>query len=437
MISWLQKKVFSRNPFELGISMSAYYAVVFLAIPILSFVGLGVVGVTFRWDVWVMAILGLTGMILGYWTIGRRISWKGYWVLSSPWNMHRAQIIFFLSLCLGLLAKCIRIFGGGYYVLRISPEFAASRWYSLLGVLDLFGAIALLFAWCIAYTLQEKADLRWKRWKWISWGLLVLELVYAIPTCKRLSIIFPLLLVLIVQSFLSRMSWIKIGLVFAAILFLVFPLGNLCRNPGAFIKYPSPPPLGQPAMDISPHISPLFFLESFLTRLNYYHLMGYIIDAQDPPLWGKHFSDFFVSLGPPRFLWKNKPTIGIDGNAFGRHVGVLSPDDIITSVGPNVVGDLYMNFRFPGVFFGMMLLGLLWRGVYEILIVRTRHDENSAPSLSGVFLYAIVWTQIMRGFEDPIAPMYAGLVKIFIILFALVWFISDKNNSKNTNEFLT
>ena len=72
-----------------------------------------------------------------------------------------------------------------------------------------------------------------------------------------------------------------------------------------------------------------------------------------------------------------------------------------------------MNFGVWGIIFGMLFFGSLYRFIFDLFI---RKSDNS---LSGAVIYAIFWIQIIKGTEDWIAPVWAGLVKLFVILLVI------------------
>ena len=88
-----------------------------------------------------------------------------------------------------------------------------------------------------------------------------------------------------------------------------------------------------------------------------------------------------------------------------------------------MVGDWYMNFGLAGIILGMFFMGMLFRLIYEYLIKRT------GISFSGVMIYSILWLNIIKGMEDWIAPVYAGLVKIFILLLIIHYFLIKRGKA--------
>ncbi len=163
-----------------------------------------------------------------------------------------------------------------------------------------------------------------------------------------------------------------------------------------------------------------FAFDSSLGRLNQSKSIFKVFEKTDKFLYGKSLLNFFISLGPPRFIWKDKPVINASGNEFGRTYGIIDPDNFQTSVAPTIVGDLYMNFSVWGIIFGMLFFGWLFRIIFDLLI------KESNVSLSGVIIYSVFWIQIIKGTEDWIAPVWAGLVKLLVILLIIHFFLATK-----------
>jgi hypothetical protein len=113
----------------------------------------------------------------------------------------------------------------------------------------------------------------------------------------------------------------------------------------------------------------------------------------------------------PRAIWHSKPTAFNEDFAptyFGRsyftdvHIAVFA------------VSDLYINFALPGLLLGAVLLGTLFRLVYEYLIVRSEASDI------GVFLYGIFFIQLVN-IELELATPLSQCIKSLPFLMALVW----------------
>ena len=153
-----------------------------------------------------------------------------------------------------------------------------------------------------------------------------------------------------------------------------------------------------------------FSYDNFISRFDQSRILVSIYKKYYQKLNGESLIKLLISLGPPRFIWHSKPIINPDGNVLGRSMGILNQDDYSTSIAPTNIGDLWMNFRIWGVIVGLFILGIIFRFLYYILI------KNSGASVVGVAIYGVVWIQIIKGSEDWIAPVYAGLIKLFIIM---------------------
>ncbi|MCL5004512.1 MAG: hypothetical protein M1170_01030, partial [Patescibacteria group bacterium] len=254
-------------------------------------------------------------------------------------------------------------------------------------------------------------------WRKIAWGTFILEMVYALPSCNRTSMIMPIFFYLILKSYFSRIAWRLVVFIILGAAIVLFPFGNACRNPEILRHYNL---AGKSIGNIENSLTYVkntgdFVSNSIFSRIDQFAVFSRIIEMDEPLLYGKSLLNFFISLGPPRFIWTNKPVIS-GGSDFGHRSGLLAPE-VKSTVGVTMVGDWYMNFGLIGIILGMFFMGVLFRLIYEYFIKR------AATSLSGVMIYGILWFNIIKGMEDWIAPVYAGLVKIFVLLLIVHYFL--------------
>jgi oligosaccharide repeat unit polymerase len=111
----------------------------------------------------------------------------------------------------------------------------------------------------------------------------------------------------------------------------------------------------------------------------------------------------------PRPLWPGKPIVGDFGLWFSRLYLDLAS---LTSNGPTVFGDLYRNFGFLGIPFGLFILGLAFRVIYESLIVR------GIPTPLNAVLYISLISVV--NWEATISPVIANGLRV---LFAFGTFV--------------
>lgn len=423
---WLKNKIKSFDFFELGNSFLLYYFFIFYLSSILFFFGIR----GFLWEisgVYYEAIfyltLGLIFFAIGYYN--RRISFiagrlPDFFKLKSDWDFKKVPWVFGAVFILSLSIKILRIFAGAYSYWQQNSWLQNSSFYSLLGIFDWLSYIALIIAFSSYFYFKKNSDARYYLWQKIAWGTFALEMIYALPSCNRTLMIMPIILYLIMRSYFSRVTWQQIIIIVLGTVIVLFPFGNACRNPAILSHYSLNSPEKKSAENSLTYVKNTgnFVFNSIFSRIDQFAVFSRIIEMNEPFLYGKPLLNFFISLGPPRFIWPNKPIIS-GGGDFGHRSGLLAPD-VKSTVGVTIIGDWYMNFGLPGIIFGMLFMGILFRLIYEYLIKRTE------ISLSGVMIYSILWLNIIKGMEDWIAPVYAGLVKIFALLLIIHYFLAKR-----------
>jgi len=414
--------------FSLGNSAIVYYFIIFYLMPILALLGVSIKFVptssAIPYKALGYATIGLIFFIIGYFNkLPVLISKKLPNSFKRKWDFRRVWWVFGVTLVLGLILKAFRILGGGYQILNIKKSFTQAPFYNLIGTFDWLFYIALAIAFIAYFYFKKTGDRRYKIWRYFAWGTFLLGLFYALPSCSRMSAIVPVIIYLIIRWYIWERNLWHILMVMAMAVVFLFPFGNACRHPKALISYQITSERNQVVSESPASLvlnSGKFAADSFLSRINQSMILSAIINHQLFE-YGSSFKEIALVFSPPRFIWKNKPmSANADGNEFGHRIGVLASDDRITGVGPTIVGDWYMNFGLAGIVLGMLLMGMLFRVIYEYLIKRTE------VSLSGVMIYSIVWIQIIKGMEDWIAPVYVGLIRIFVILLVIHFLISKK-----------
>jgi hypothetical protein len=416
-LGWIFAQAHRVQIFELGISVALYYLLIYYLLPVSVLLGFPLRYSLLDYHINYLALgylaLGFIFFLWGYFSrfsaslVGRLPN-----ILEREWNFSRASYAFFTLFIIGLAVKVIVVWGGAYSLRGQTSFLIKSSLYSTIGFLGWFGYLALALAFIAYFFLWKKGDGRYRVWRVFAWVAFAVEVAYAVPSCVRMNMVVPILIYLLIRSFLVRVDYRFLVLWAAVIVLFVFPAGNLCRMPQMLKYYGFSSDKG---MQVSN--APYFVAETFMGRLGQSVVFTGILEHPQPFWYGKPLLNFFVSLGPPRFIWKSKPVITANGNEFGRRIGVLAPDNTGTFVGPTFVGDWYMNFGVPGIIGGMFFLGLLFRVVFDYLVRRT------GASLSGLLVYSIVWIQLMKGFEDSLAPVFAGLVKVVVFLFFVALFL--------------
>ncbi len=400
------------DPFSLGFSATLYYGVIFFSAPLLAILGVGdwfseSVGVPKNINAiaLIYAILGCSSFFIGYRMrilngAEKRIG-AG---LRKDWKEERARIVWFVLWFFATAGKIIQIAGGAYRFHVIPTPLEKSPWFSAMGMLSIFGYAALVIAWGMHLRARARGGAGSRIWKYAAWGTFAGEMIYAIPSCNRTSFIVPVIAWCMVLWYGGAIRWKKLVGICAVAVFTALPLGSACRSPEILAPYLGEASGGAGAIGGAAR----FAAESSLSRLNQFVVFSKIVENIDPLLEEKSLKKFFISLGPPRILWKTKPVIS-GGSGLGHRLGILHPT-VTSTIGPTNMGDWYMNFGLAGVIWGMMALGAVWRFLYECLI------KQSGKALSGIMIYAVVWFQVVKGTEDWVSPVYAGLIKSLVIL---------------------
>ncbi len=417
----IKEKIISFDFFELGNSFLLYYILIFgllLSVIILEpnskYVKYALAQESLIFDIRIFIYL-LLG-ILSFWTGYKFLSVKSltsesFKFLNKKWERDNVVFVFISIFLINFFIKLIRILGGGYFHWSKSLEFVGGKFYSLIGLLDWFGPIVLAMVFAYYFYLYKANDNRYKIWQIISWAVFAIEFFYGFFSLSKFSAIIPIIIYLIVKNYVYSKSFLRVVIVGCLVFFVLMPTMNFYKSRINFYSYNINDDKNFEIKDRGK-----FVIDSSIGRVNQSKIIFNVFEKTDKFLYGKSLFNFFISLGPPRFIWKNKPIINANGNDFGRAYGIINSDNYQTTVGPTILGDWYMNFGVWGIIFGMMFFGFLYRFIFDLFI------KKSDNSLSGVVIYAVFWVQIIKGTEDWIAPVWAGLVKLFVI-FLVIYFL--------------
>lgn len=115
----------------------------------------------------------------------------------------------------------------------------------------------------------------------------------------------------------------------------------------------------------------------------------------------------------PRFFWPNKPTFQFF-NDIGRATGLIGPNDNQTTVVYTSIGELYLNFGYPGVPIGMFALGMLFRWLYQALMSGPRNETAVLAYSLLVFPFWSVEEALGPALGGAIRDVVAGLLLLLV-----------------------
>src|SRR5258706_2443554 len=121
--------------------------------------------------------------------------------------------------------------------------------------------------------------------------------------------------------------------------------------------------------------------------------------SRAPFLHGKTLGLFFVAF-VPRFIWPDKPTITI-GRFITNTYG--SGPDVESDTAPTMLGELFINFGYPGIIRGMLIYVIVLRIAHESLLVRR-------PTTPALLVAVAVLLNLSLGFQGGIANNWAVTV---------------------------
>jgi len=142
-----------------------------------------------------------------------------------------------------------------------------------------------------------------------------------------------------------------------------------------------------------------------------YHFVLLKVPEEYPYFEQSTYSNLITSF-IPRALWKNKPKSEV-GREFNVKYG-FNPEGNLTSINLPWVAELYLNFSFFGLFFGMFLIGAFITLLSKLVSVP---KNNYVQYISGL----VVVTPLILP-ESNFALMVGGIIPQYIFLM-IVFFI--------------
>ncbi|MDP3725180.1 MAG: O-antigen polymerase, partial [Nanoarchaeota archaeon] len=415
MLKFLMKKVRNFDYFNLGNSFALYYLFIFFGLPLVYLVGARAVYLdsllahaSISGGIAVILILGLLSFAIGYRAMKPRERWTTRLGLHKQWKEKNTTWTFAALLAITLAGKIVMFLNGHYLIsfriFHLEPLFGSvnstgfgqfTGYFAIPG----FALLALAFTRC--FELKKQGNASHKVWRKISWALLILEVGSGLLTGNRLPVITAIMLYAVVRHYAYKKSWKHFIAVVVFSVIVIMPAGSFFERPGDMLSALKTSKPGQIVLDTT------------MGRFSQNVVISSIIKKTEHYSYGKNLLNFFVSLGPPRFIWKDKPVISFQGNKFGREYGVINDFDFNTNVGPTIVGDLYMNFGFWGIIGGLFAFGLIFRFLFDLLI------SFPARAPGGVLIYAVLWPDLIKGMENDVASVLAGAVKLAIFMYCI------------------
>lgn len=154
-----------------------------------------------------------------------------------------------------------------------------------------------------------------------------------------------------------------------------------------------------------------------LKRLDQATVLAIIVErtGHDVEPWGGQTLTRLATGIIPRFIWPEKPMETL-GNEFGRRYGIIRPDELGMSVNLPWLTEFYANFLLPGVVFGMLLVGIMFRLLDRIF----NHPDSQGVDVvfAATFLLPLAAQESNISLMISNLPLLAGALWCFLYLSA-------------------
>ncbi|WP_202950693.1 O-antigen polysaccharide polymerase Wzy [Pseudanabaena sp. PCC 6802] len=136
------------------------------------------------------------------------------------------------------------------------------------------------------------------------------------------------------------------------------------------------------------------------------------------PYWnGKTYLPLLTSF-IPRIVWPDKPELRV-GNEFGKRYNYLNANDFTTSFNLPWIVEMYANFGYWGVIFGMSLAGIF------LSLIEAKLNDSRMSALEFIVGCAASFSLVYQ--ESNFALMIGGLIPLIVSMYILFrFFLPDR-----------
>ena len=343
--------------------------------------------------------VGLIAFMIGYALLARRPQFPEWQPETSYRINETGELVYHLVFGVSILLMIVYFYQMDFLTQILSQQFRAQKWYideegerNSLGFLRIGGDFLVIY---FLYYLTCARKLTWVNRYTLA--IAFISVCYLLASSRNgvLAIIVFYLMVIGIRTSLWRgQSTVGRIAVVAAVLMLI-GLTSLVRDGGREGVSGGDLSVGggvqATAIDA---FEGAYFLDPAKTAA--------IIDQteqRDLYLRGQSFTAI-VFAPIPRLLWSNKPAIRIGPYVSGE---VLRYDNN-SGIPPGGIGELYLNFGWPGILFGMVIIGGIAQITYR------RYLESADERLSRP-IYAIAIFVIMLFLIGDFASSILSLMR--------------------------
>jgi hypothetical protein len=166
--------------------------------------------------------------------------------------------------------------------------------------------------------------------------------------------------------------------------------------------------------DLSDAADPLFrrvaYVDFFAATMDY---VPAVHPHENGAIWGASVRH----VTQPRVLFPNKPRLPSDSELTMRYTGLyLASDAQGTSISIGYMGESYIDFGIPGMFIPVLLLGMLWGGMYLFFMRRPEY------LIYGLAIATAVLKEAYQ-FEMVSIKLLGGVMMTFIVMAMVYRFV--------------
>lgn len=156
------------------------------------------------------------------------------------------------------------------------------------------------------------------------------------------------------------------------------------------------------ALSLDPLLSRVAYVDFFAVSMDY---VPSVVPHEGGGVWIGAFENLV-----PRLLYPDKPVLLSDSEHTMRYTGLhMASDDQGTSISLGYVADSYVDFGGVWMYLPVLLIGMLWGGMYRYFVSR------SSSALLG-FAFAMASLLAAYKFEIAAVKLLAGVVIKFVVL---------------------
>lgn len=152
--------------------------------------------------------------------------------------------------------------------------------------------------------------------------------------------------------------------------------------------------------------------ENFIWRYSYQASAFSHVLAKTPrdiPFWN---GDSYIVFSKfiPRVFWPDKPRENM-GYRFGVTYGIISPKNTRTSINTPMLTEMYMNFSYYGIVFGMIILGIIY------FVLNSVFNKKNISEFGKIFAIPIIFNLVSH--ESNFSLVFGNIPLIIIIIYLI------------------